>query len=213
MSAIAAIHAGLRQLGIDQDDARDLYERQTGKRSLREMSARQQQAIVDELRRLGFQKASRHGSKPLQGPFAKKLQAQWIALWNLGVVADRTDAALLAFVKRQTGIDHVNFLRDPAEARKVIDGLKGWMAREGGVEWGWSHGYDFLKHDAGKVAWAQFRKILPGATLIGNKLDFARAVEAIVGDHPAGLGSLTPAEWRAVMNNFGERIRKAKAVA
>lgn len=213
MSAIAAIHSGLRQLGIDQDDARDLYERQTGKRSLREMNARQQQAIVDELRRLGFQKASRHGSRPLQGPFAKKLQAQWIALWNLGVVADRTDAALLAFVKRQTGIDHVNFLRDPAEARKVIDGLKGWMAREGGVVWGTSNGYDFLAHDAGKVAWAQFRKILPGATLIGNKLDFVRAVEAIVGDHPAGLGSLTPAEWRAVMNSFGERIRKAKAVA
>lgn len=211
MSAIGAIQAGLRQLGIEQEDARDLFQRQTGERSLRAMSPAQHEDIVEELRRLGFKRVSKLASKPLQGPFARKLQAQWIALWNLGIVSDRTDAALLAFVRRQTGIDHVNFLRDPAEARKAIDGLKGWMAREGGVVWGGSSGQDFLKHDAGKVAWAQFRKIVPGATLIGNKAEFHRIVESIVGPHPAGLGSLTPAEWRTVMNALGVRVRKGKA--
>ena len=45
MTAIKAIHAGLRQLGIAEDDARDLYERQTGTRSLRAMTPRQHEAV------------------------------------------------------------------------------------------------------------------------------------------------------------------------
>lgn len=210
MTAIRAIHAGLRQLGIEDEDARDLYERQTGKRSLREMRPADHEAIVGELRRLGFKAASKGRSKGLQGRFAKKLQALWIAAWNLGLVRDRTDAALLAFIKRQTGLDHVRFLHDPADARRAIEGLKSWLKREAGIEWGVSWGQDFLTHDAGKVAWAQFRlAIVPGATLMGNKADFHRAIEQLgLLTYPGQpLGTLTPADWRTVMNAWGERIR------
>jgi hypothetical protein len=113
-------------------------------------------------------------------------------------------------VKRQTGLDHTRFLRDPQDARKAVEALKGWMAREGGVVWGSSHGYDWLQHDQGKVAWAQFRLLFPGATLMGNRADFTEAVgRALAQPVPlAGLGSLSPSDWRTVMNVFGERIRK-----
>lgn len=213
MTALATIHVGLKKLGIVEDDARDLYERQTGKRSLKEMSPREQEAIIGELRRLGFrsQGGSKGNRKQLEGRFAKKLQALWIAAFNLGLVRDRTDEALVSFVRRQTNIDHVRFLRHPEDAARAIEALKGWMAREGGVKWGSSLGYDFLKHDAGKVAWAQFAILIPGATLMGNRADFHREIGRVLGAVPlAGLGELSPADWRVVMNAFGERVRLAK---
>lgn len=211
MSAFAAIHTGLKQLGIEEEDARDLYVRQTGKRSLKDMSPREHEAVIGELRRLGFKPASKGPRKRLDGRFAKKLQALWIAAWNLGLVRDRTDEALISFVKRQTGIDHVRFLRHPEDAKKAIEALKGWMKREAGVEWGFSRGYEWLKHDAGKVAWAQFRVLVPGATLMGNRADFHREIGRVLGAVPlAGLGALSASDWRMVMNAFGERVRRAK---
>jgi hypothetical protein len=208
LRALAAIHVARKQLGLDDDTARDLYQRVTGKRSLRDCSTADHERIVEELRRHGFRKVSKGRSRGLEGPFAKKLHALWIAAWNLGLTRDHTDRALTAFVQRQTGLDAVRFLRDPADARKAIEALKGWIARDGGVVWGSSQGQDFLQRDQGKIAWAQWRLLVPGATLMGNRQCLIDAVKMIIGrDIPAGLGDVSPAEWRAVMNRLGERIR------
>ncbi|MEM7426739.1 MAG: phage protein GemA/Gp16 family protein [Pseudomonadota bacterium] len=68
------------------------------------------------------------------GPQAKtalgKLRALWIAGWNLGVIRDRRDQALFAFIKRQTVIDHPRFLVN------ADDSLKAMLRREAGVDWG-----------------------------------------------------------------------------
>ncbi|WP_321447410.1 regulatory protein GemA [uncultured Cohaesibacter sp.] len=154
MSAIKAIHVGLKQLGINEDDARDLYEQHTGKRSLRVMTNGQHVTILGELRRMGFSKQS--GKSQLQGKYAPKLQALWLSAWNLGIVRDRKDSALLAFVKRQTGIDHTRFLYYPEDARKAIEALKGWMAREAGVDWSYDRLLpDYANDDRFKVISAQ----------------------------------------------------------
>jgi hypothetical protein len=219
MNPTAAIHVAKKQLGLDDDTYRAVLVRVTGVSSSRDMSPAQRQAVLDEMRRLGFEPAagarSNGARKPLEGPFARKLQALWIAAWNLGLVRDRRDEALSAFVRRQTGIDHVSFLRDAADGKKAIEALKGWLARDGGVQWGTSNGYDFLTHDAGKIAWAQFRKLVPGATLMGNQAAFYREVKTLV-PHIAydgmPLGLLKPADWRTVMNAFGERVRRGKGV-
>ena len=71
----------------------------------------------------------------VSGQYGRALQALWIAAWNLGIVESRDDRALLAFVERQTGLSHTRFLTDPADAAKAIEGLKAWIAREGGVAW------------------------------------------------------------------------------
>lgn len=204
MTALATIHVGLKKLGIAEDDARDIYDRQTGKRSLREMSPRDHEAVIGELRRLGFKRALKGGRNLLQGRFAKKLQALWIAGWNLGVVRNRNDDALVAFVKRQTGIDHVRFVHNAQDAARAIEALKGMLAREAGVDWAeGDHLPDWQRRPGAMIAIAQWR-LLHG----GEEFDFP-AFQAFVADHSLCLlPAMTARDWVIVMNALGERVRK-----
>ena len=214
MTAIAAIHAARRQLGLDDDTARDLYARVTGKRSLREMSPAEQDRVVAELRRQGFTRASSGARKRLEGKYAAKLQALWIAAWNLGIVKNRDDKALIAFVERQTGLSHVRFLHHPGDAARAIEGLKGWMAREAGVEWTPMRGHAWLKHDAAKVALAQWRILHPGALIGICDTDFSEAVWAALG-RPEWLkgetiNALTIRDWQQVNKAWGAEVRRRR---
>ena len=208
-SSISAIHAGFKQLGIsDNADRRALYARVTGKSRLTLMKPDEQEAVVTELRRLGFKPAERrnNGRQKLTGKYAKKLQALWIAAWNLGIVRDRDDKAMLALVKRQTGVDHTRFLVYADDAAKAIDGLKGWLKREAGVGFDNTNGYQWLAKDGARIAWAQWKILQAGASLIVRKgfdEEVAKLlqVEGVIFDH------LKPNEWQIVMNALGERIR------
>ncbi len=135
MNSLAMIHIAKKQLSIDEDDFRGMCRRVTGKDSTRAMSEKERGMVVDHLKNAGFKPAFKGRSKPLEGQFAKVLQAFWISAWNLGIIRSREDKALIAFVKRQTHIDHVRFLKDAGEARKVIEALKSMMKREAGCFW------------------------------------------------------------------------------
>lgn len=205
MSAVKTIYAAIRALGIeDEEDRRDLYARVTGKRRLREMTPAEKDAVVLELRRLGYRTPTPR--KRLEGPYARKLQALWIAAWNLGLVRNREDTALIAFVKRQTGLDSPRWLRDPADAQKAVEALKSWLGRDGGVMWGNTNGYDFLKDHGAKIAWAQWRKLYPAASLKDTGAFATRAALA-VGRPGIGLDRLTAADWRTACNAFGKLVR------
>lgn len=211
-STIAAIHTGFKQLGITDDDKRAVYARVTGKERLTLMKPAEQEAVLGELRRLGFTPTQRrpNGKLQLTGKFAKKLQALWIAAWNLGLVDDRDDAALVAFVKRQTGLDQVRFMHHAEDARSAIEGLKSWLAREARVSFGNTNGQDWLAADGAKIAWAQWRILHPGADLIVRK-GFDDVVYAITGVRRVHLGEVKGKEWQAVMNQLGRRVRAGKA--
>ncbi|SCB18340.1 regulatory protein GemA [Rhizobium lusitanum] len=212
-STIAAIHVGFRRLGISDDaDRRALYERVTGKARLTLMEPDEKEAVVTELRRLGFQTAARRqdGRLKLTGKYAKKLQALWIAAWNLGVARERDDKAMLAFVKRQTGIHHTRFLVYPDDAAKAIEGLKAWLAREAGVGFGNLNGYDWLASDGAKIAWAQWKILHPGASLIARK-GFDEEAARLASVSLVWLPDLKPSHWQMVMNGLGERVRAIKA--
>lgn len=220
MSAVhRAIYGERRRLGLDDDTTRDLYARVTGKRSLREMSPAEQDRVVAELRRQGFSRAdgasSRPPSKRIQGPYARKLQALWIAMWHLGLTRDRTDEGLAAFVRKQTKVDHTRFLVDPAEAKKAIEALKGWMAREAGVEWTQTHGRPWLRHDAAKVAWAQWCTLNSLAALgTFDEIAFSEAVWAALGrperfgDHT--INAITMRDWQQVNKAWGAEVRRKR---
>ncbi|MBX3580807.1 MAG: regulatory protein GemA [Rhizobiaceae bacterium] len=201
MSAISAIHVAKKQLGLDDDTYRSMLKVVTGKTSARDMTPAEQHAVVQELRRRGF----KPGKKGLEGPFARKLQALWIAAWNLGIVRDRKDSAMLAFIRRQTGIDHTRFLLDAEDADKAIEALKSWMNREAGVDWSVTRLMPLWQRQPGfRIAVAQWNILVARVDMRG------KTFQAFVEDHAFNpIDRMTPKEWTGVMNTLGSRIRKA----
>ncbi|MCB5204232.1 regulatory protein GemA [Neorhizobium sp. T786] len=210
-SSFAAIHVAKKQLGLDEDTYRGKLQLITGKSSTKDMSEAERQKVLTVFRNEGFTPASatrrEGGRQKLSGKFAKKLQALWIAAYNLGIVRDRDDAALETFIKRQTGIERERWLRHADDASKVIDALKGWIAREAGVDWSLLglHPQSHLRATGYKIAAAQW------AILSENRNGFWPAIVEIVGGSVLDR-HLDDQQWIRVMNAFGERIRSRKVV-
>jgi len=186
--SIAAMHVAKKQLGLDDETYRATLAQVTGKSSSAAMSEAERQKVLEHFRQSGFKGAATGRRKALEGKFAPKLQALWIAGWNLGLVRDRDDRALLSFVRRQTGIDHVRFLRHGADAAKAIEGLKGWLERSGGVDW------KQFTDPSDCVLAAQVRRLASSTrpdTTIDVRVDT----------------SLSSTARQSLMNTLGERIR------
>ncbi|RKR03596.1 gp16 family protein [Maricaulis maris] len=223
MSAIAAMHVAKKQLGLDEDSYRSVLQQVTGKTSAKDMSEGDRHRVLARFREMGFGTGSTARKGGLEGPYAKKLQALWIAGWNLGLVRDRKDSALVAFVRRQTGIDHVRFLHEPDDAAKAIEALKAWMAREAGVEWNpGRHAEAWACRPGYRIALAQFAilkqemaKNMP--TYVPTQADLtARNQTLTLWMQSRKYG--TPAtvidtEWHAVMNELGRLLRDLKRAA
>ena len=204
MSALAAIHVAKKQLGLDDDTYRALLMRETGKTSAGDMTEAERARVVEAFRRQGFRSALKGVRKALTGKYAGKLQALWIGAYNLGIVRNRDDAALIAFVKRQAGVDHVRFLHDPADGAKAIEALKGWMAREAGVDWSdGSHLPDWMRPAGARIALAQWRILARAGLVDGGEL------RKYVWDTAKPVDQMADQDWQPVMNALGVRIRKA----
>lgn len=130
---VRAIHAIKSRVGLDDDDYRAALGR-FGVASSKDLSRADAAAFIDRLKP-GTEHPGADGAMHLTGPYAQVLRALWLSAWNLGLIRDRTDRALVAFVKRQTGIDSVSWVRDPRDASRAIEGLKAWIAREADVVW------------------------------------------------------------------------------
>ena len=178
MTALAMMHVAKRDLGLDDDTYRAVLVRVTGKRSSKDMTDRERQAVLDEFVRQGFKpgsKSSGKAGKALSGPYAKKAQALWIALWNLGAVEDKRDSALLAFVCRQTGIERTEWILDAKDGRAIIEALKSWCAREG-VDWEvGTMAPDHARRNGFQIALAQWEKLRPQEIRTMDKLGRTRA--------------------------------------
>ncbi|MDL2401275.1 regulatory protein GemA [Rhizobium mayense] len=205
-SSIAALHVAKKQLGLDDDTYRAKLARITGKTSAKDMTEAERQKVLTVFRNEGFAPAGadrrRDGRQKLSGRYAGKLQALWIAGWNLGIVRDRDDAALIAFVKRQTGIDHTRFLHHADDAARVIEALKNWLTREGGVGWrrdrlapSWGNEPEY------RIAQAQFARIKGW-----KEKQFWVEVRAILRTPITG-DQMTRDNWITVMNELGRIIR------
>ncbi|BAF88132.1 Mu-like prophage protein gp16 [Azorhizobium caulinodans ORS 571] len=161
---IGAIHALAGRIGLTQAERRAFIARQaSGKTSCRQLSGREAVRVIDGLKALQGGRAK--GAADLAGPYAAKLRALWLSGWHLGVVRDRTDTALLAFLERQTGLEHTRFLSDAASARRVIEALKAWLAREGGVEWPAGSSVDESK----RAVWQAQRRRMAALGLDGSE--------------------------------------------
>ena len=207
MKTTAAIHVAKKQLNLDDDTYRAICLRVTGKHSSAAMSEGERLRLIDEFRRQGFKNTSKGGRKRLEGKFAGKLQALWIAGWNLGVFHNRADEALIKFVQGQTGLDGVRFVHHASDARSAIEGLKKWIERKVGPVWtdtpaSWC--------DGRKVAATQW-SLLSQAGKLPEAGSLCRYIESHFNfqSDDCDLEKLTAKEWQTVMNALGVEIRRA----
>lgn len=123
---IRAIMAACNRLGLDEDARRDRIEQISGQRSLSRLNDGQLGKLLDGLN--GGWKAGR-----ADRPHLGKIRALWWTLYWLGEIDEPGDAALNAFVKRQTGLASLRFV-DHRHSHSVIEALKA-IANRAGVMW------------------------------------------------------------------------------
>lgn len=121
-----AVRAACRRHGLDDEERRAMQAAVTGCKSMSDMSLAQLGQVLDHLNK-GWKGPS--GSRAT----TPKIRALWWTLYWLGAVDDPKDAAIDAFVKRQSGIASLRFV-DHKAAQPIIEALKSWAAREG-VKW------------------------------------------------------------------------------
>ncbi len=123
---VGAVRAACARLGLDEEDRHAVQQSVTGKASMTDMSIADLGALLSHLNR-------DWGGPQAKNPHLGKVKALWWTLYWLGAIDDPGDKPLSAFVRRQTGISALRFL-DARSSPAVIEGLKGWAARQG-VSW------------------------------------------------------------------------------
>jgi phage gp16-like protein len=109
-----------------------VLESETGQRSCKDLDAAGLMKVVERLRAMGFKPQGKRGKKlspkshgtPMQGEQISKIRALWIECYKLGVVQNRYEQGLNAWVKRMTGVDRVDWLVKAADCNRCIEGLK-----------------------------------------------------------------------------------------
>jgi len=214
LAQLKTIHTLRRQVeGLDDDAYRGLLQNKFRVVSSKDLTDMQARALIDDLKRRAGQTNPRVAANIAMGRYAAPLQALWIAAYNLGLAYSKDDKALLKFVQRQTRVTHTRFLTDPRLAAKAIEGLKAWIARDGGVIWPDEGLSDQLavKREvcraiaAKLVACGGFSPFIAGET--GWPVDFEKYGSAR--GKPAAFAYYSPADWDDLANQLGIRLRSA----
>lgn len=124
---LAIIHIAVSELGIDDDSYRQILY-QVGKvDSSADLDAAGRSKLIHRLRQLGWKPKTRQKVTARQ-PQDRKIRALWLDLAKRGIVRDRSENALATYVKRQTGVERLEWL-DGRQAERVIEALKKWISR------------------------------------------------------------------------------------
>ena len=140
-NCIAAIHTLKSKLKLSDDDYRALLVNLTGKRSSKDMTLTEQQAVRDHLQslavRMGVAQPTRR--RPLSqsefdqvkkqtSPKERKIWALWHQLGRDGLVQNTSAQALNAWVERQVGVTTLRFCTS-AQLDTLIEAAKAWQGR------------------------------------------------------------------------------------
>ncbi|EGL6630141.1 regulatory protein GemA [Salmonella enterica] len=129
---IQLIHIAKNKLGIDTDTYRQMLLSITGIPSTSTMNPGQLTKVLNAMKGKGFRvkpAAKARSSRPLvDTPQVKKLRALWLEMHHQGKVRDSSEAALQSWVKRETGVDKLQWL-EPGMASLCIEKLKKWQKR------------------------------------------------------------------------------------
>ncbi|HFJ3367513.1 TPA: gp16 family protein [Salmonella enterica] len=129
---IQLIHIAKNELSIDTDTYRQMLLSITGITSTSIMNPGQLNKVLAAMKAKGFKvKPSRKArtTRPLADhPQARKLRALWLEMYAQGIVRDSSEDALCRWIKRETGIDGLQWL-EPDMASIAIERLKSWQER------------------------------------------------------------------------------------
>lgn len=122
-----------KQLDLHEDAYRAILQRVANHKSSRDCNAHELDAVLREMRRLGFKDRPSRTSGLSASAQVRMIHAVWKDLSRH--VEDGSESALRAFVRRQTktpgrpeGVAAPEFLRG-RDAVAVLEGLKAWLAR------------------------------------------------------------------------------------
>jgi phage gp16-like protein len=131
---LAVAHIAKAQLAIEDDDWRDLVERETGKRSCADVETPALLKLMQRLEAMGFvnkQKVQR-GFKKSRKPQARLCWALWAELKQRGAIRNPSREAARALFATLAGIEGASTdpdFMDAAQLRKAVEGLKAMVAR------------------------------------------------------------------------------------
>ncbi len=147
----------------------------------------------------------------LDTPVGGKLRALWIAGYDLGLVRDRSDRAMLSFLQRQTGVSHVKFLA-PEDAHSAIEALKSWL-RRGGVGWPADKDADptALKRAVIDAQWQRLSSLGAVKPLEGETLADGLGRYAFKITWKNGWCFFEDADYGAVQSALGRKLRNTLA--
>lgn len=125
---LAQMHVGRAQLGLEEEAWRDLLGRITGVRSAAGLGEEAKRAVLDELKRLGFQARAPQGRHRRASGKAhvRYVFALWGELKRKGIWRNSDRSSLLAFVEKKTGRADPEWL-SAEEAGPVIEALKAML--------------------------------------------------------------------------------------
>jgi phage gp16-like protein len=123
---IKLVHVAKRQLGLDDDTYRGMLLSITGKKSTANMTSRELLAVCDALKKKGF-KVTRPRVMD-NSDQARKIRSLWLELADNGIVRNRSETALLAYVCRITKTERMEWC-SAKQLQAVIETLKAWGNR------------------------------------------------------------------------------------
>lgn len=132
-SELAQIHIAKAQLGMEDDAYRNILWAIGRVRSSKDLDWAGRKRVLDHMRACGWKperKRDPAGTALADDAQSRKIRAIWLALHEAGVVRNASEQSLLAYVKRQTGVAALDWLK-MHQASKVIEALKRWAARSG----------------------------------------------------------------------------------
>ena len=127
---LAKIHIAGKELGLSEDEYRDLIASVApGRESAADLSEHQLHLLLNRFHELGWRPRLRRTEDRPLSPMAWKARQLWLELHALGAVHHPGWPSLARFAKRMTGVEDLRRL-DARQATVVIEALKDWLARE-----------------------------------------------------------------------------------
>lgn len=208
---LAKVHLAKKQIGLDEDDYRQILLEETGRASAGDCTEGELERALRRFEALGFKPLPKAGAqpsqRPAQHPVARKARALWISLYHLGAVRSPDEKALEAFAKRQLGCERLVWANQ-SHGYRLIEALKAMAERHG-----WS------QVDANGNAWSVPKLKERLCEAIVAKLKEAGEIPAdwtldiaafrLCGIEPGANGPITAEGYDNIAHALGRKLRAA----